>query len=123
MRMPAHVMSECCTPCTVHASLSVRPEHGGYGTSQARAASCILPWRLRLGIGVAVQGKGAVLRQCAWLLQLAALQLHRADLAVLAHREDCRRLLASLYDVAPAAADAGTALLPQLHLSLSMTLL
>ena len=45
------------------------------------------------------------------------------DLAVLAHREDCRRLLASLYDVAPAAADAGTALLPQLHLSLSMTLL
>ncbi|CAK0757624.1 hypothetical protein CVIRNUC_002556 [Coccomyxa viridis] len=55
------------------------------------------------------QGKGAVLRQCAWLLQLAALQLHRADLAVLAHREDCKRLLTSLYDVAPAAADADEA--------------
>ena len=47
------------------------------------------------------QGKGASLRQCAWLLQLAALQLHRADLAVLAHREDCKRLLNALFDAAP----------------------
>ena len=53
------------------------------------------------------QGKGAVLRQCAWLLQLAALQLHRADLAVLAHREDCKRVLAALLDVAPPDPDAG----------------
>ena len=67
---------------------------------------------LRLHTGMRAQGKGAVLRQCAWLLQLAALQLHRADLAVLAHREDCKRLLTSLYDVAPAAADAGMAILP-----------
>ena len=67
---------------------------------------------LRSGTGVLAQAKGAVLRQCAWLLQLAALQLHRADLAVLAHREDCKRLLTSLYDVAPAAADAGMAMLP-----------
>ena len=66
---------------------------------------------LRAGAGMLAQGKGAVLRQCAWLLQLAALQLHRADLAVLAHREDCKRLLTSLYDVAPAAADAGMTIL------------
>ena len=66
---------------------------------------------LKACAGVLAQGKGAVLRQCAWLLQLAALQLHRADLAVLAHREDCKRLLTTLYDVAPAAADAGIALL------------
>ena len=71
---------------------------------------------LRAGTGVLAQGKGAVLRQCAWLLQLAALQLHRADLAVLAHREDCKRLLTALYDVAPAAADAGISLLPPLSL-------
>ncbi len=53
------------------------------------------------------QGKGAVLRQCALLLQLAALQLHRADLAVLAHREDCNGVLAVLFDVALPEPDAG----------------
>ena len=50
---------------------------------------------------VHAQGRGACLRQCAWLLQLAALQLHRADLAVLAHREDCKRVLSALFHVAP----------------------
>lgn len=68
--------------------------------------------------GACVQGGAAVLRQTAWLLQLAALQLHRTDLAVLAHREDCKQMLASLYDVAPIDADAGvcfSALLTLLH--------
>ncbi len=55
------------------------------------------------------QGKGPSLRQCAWLLQLAALQLHRADLAVLAHREDCKRLLTALFDAAPADPTTGKA--------------
>lgn len=41
--------------------------------------------------------EGAALHQCAWLLQIAALQLHRADLALPAHREDCQTLLQAFF--------------------------
>ena len=61
-------------------------------------------------MGMLLQGKGANLRQCAWLLQLAALQLHRADLAVLAHREDCKMLLTALFDTPPADPTTGEAI-------------
>ena len=43
--------------------------------------------------------KGAALHQCAWLLHIAALQLHRADMALPAHREDCQTLLQAFFGV------------------------
>ncbi len=42
---------------------------------------------------------GAALHQCAWLLHIAALQLHRADMALPAHREDCQTLLQAFFGV------------------------
>ena len=51
--------------------------------------------------------KGTALHQCAWLLQIAALQLHRADLALPAHQEDCRTLLQAFFGAPQNADDTG----------------
>lgn len=59
--------------------------------------------------GLQAAVKGAALHQCAWLLQIAALQLHRADLALPAHHEDCQTLLQAFFG-APQTSDGNGAL-------------
>ena len=43
------------------------------------------------------QPKTTALHQAAWMLQIAALQLHRADMAVVSQRENARTLLHTLF--------------------------
>lgn len=43
------------------------------------------------------QPKTTALHQAAWMLQIAALQLHRADMAVVSQRENARALLQTLF--------------------------
>lgn len=54
--------------------------------------------------------KGAALHQSAWLLQIAALQLHRADLALSTHREDSVMLLEAFFGSSQNSDDSGAIL-------------
>lgn len=50
------------------------------------------------------------MHQAAWLLHTAALQLHRADLALASHRDDCKLLLQAFFGTPDEAADDGNLL-------------